>query len=81
MSRPVRATATTPAVKAPRSSPAKGQGASMTHERIAADLDAFRKSGGRIEVLGVTRTLQRIDPALETAPAKPAPAPVSRTRR
>ena len=53
----------------------------MTHERIAADLDAFRKSGGRIEVLGVTRTLQRIDPALETAPAKPAPAPASRTRR
>ena len=80
MSRPVRATST-PAVKASRSAPAKGQGASLTHERIAADLDAFRKSGGRIEVLGVTRTLQRIDPGVDPSPSRPAAAPAAKSRR
>lgn len=50
----------------------------VTHERIAADLEAFRKAGGKIEVLGVTRSLLRVDaqpgdppPSL---PAKPGPA-------
>ena len=33
----------------------------MTHEAIAADIAAFRGAGGKIEVLGVTRTLLRID--------------------
>ena len=80
MSRPVRATST-PAVKTSRSSPAKGQGASLTHERIAADLDAFRKSGGRIEVLGVTRTLQRIDPGVDPTPSRPAGTPAAKSRR
>ena len=37
------------------------RGASLTSERIEADLKAFRKAGGRIEVLGVTRALTRID--------------------
>ena len=52
----------------------------MTHERIAADLDAFRKAGGKIEVLGVTRSLLRvgIEPG-DAAPAMPAkPAPTRR---
>ncbi len=44
-------------------------GRRMTHERIAADLDAFHKAGGRIEVLGTTRVLTRID--------SPGPAPTS----
>ncbi|HET8818559.1 MAG TPA: hypothetical protein VFM73_03360 [Xanthomonadaceae bacterium] len=44
-------------------------GRRMTHERIAADLEAFRKAGGRIEVLGTTRVLTRID--------QPGPAPAS----
>lgn len=33
----------------------------MTHDAIAADIAAFRDGGGKIEVLGVTRTLLRID--------------------
>lgn len=46
---------------------------SITHERIAADLEAFYKSGGEIEVLGVTRSLKKIDggEAAPPAPAKP----------
>jgi len=51
--------------------------APVTHERIAADIEAFRKAGGKIEVLGVTRSLLRVgvepgDPA-PSMPAKPAP--------
>jgi hypothetical protein len=34
---------------------------SLTSERISDDLDAFRKAGGRIEVLGNTRVLTKID--------------------
>lgn len=34
----------------------------MTHEAIAADIEAFRKAGGTIEVLGITRALHRIGP-------------------
>lgn len=57
------------------------EGATLTHESIAADLETFRKSGGHIEVLGVTRTLQRIDPPGEASPHhSPDPSP-SRTRR
>lgn len=46
----------------------------ITHERIAADLEAFYKSGGEIEVLGVTRSLKKIDDAdgSPPAPAKPS---------
>ncbi|QDA56187.1 hypothetical protein [Thermomonas aquatica] len=47
----------------------------ITHERIAADLEDFRKAGGKIEVLGVTRSLKKIGPdaddAPPTSPAKP----------
>jgi hypothetical protein len=51
--------------------------APLTHERVAEDIEAFRKVGGKIEVLGVTRSLLRIgaepgDPA-PSLPAKPAP--------
>lgn len=49
----------------------------LTHERVAEDIEAFRKAGGKIEVLGVTRSLLRVgvepgDPA-PAMPAKPAP--------
>jgi hypothetical protein len=37
-----------------------GDRAAVTRESIASDLDAFRKAGGKIQVLGVTNTLQRI---------------------
>ena len=43
----------------------------ITHERIAADLEAFYKSGGEIEVLGVTRSLKKID-GDDTSPPAPA---------
>lgn len=42
-------------------------GATVTRARIEADLAAFRKAGGRIEVLGVTRSLTRIDPEADAA--------------
>ena len=46
----------------------------VTHERVAADIEAFRKAGGKIEVLGVTRALKKIDPEAEAAPQPAAPA-------
>ncbi len=48
-------------------------GRHMTSERIAEDLKAFRKAGGRIEVLGATRVLTRIDEVTAPAPAPAAP--------
>ena len=44
-------------------------GRRMTHERIAADMEAFKKAGGRIEVLGTTRVLTKVD--------QPGPPPAS----
>ncbi|MCD9033066.1 hypothetical protein LDO32_15155 [Luteimonas sp. Y-2-2-4F] len=43
------------------------RGSTITRDRIEADLAAFRKAGGRIEVLGVTRSLTRIDPEADAA--------------
>jgi hypothetical protein len=58
-------------------SPRKGKDKpAMTHERIAADIDAFRKAGGEIERLGTTRSLRRIDPDDGTPP----PAPPARRK-
>ena len=39
----------------------------LTHERLAADLEAFHRAGGRIEVLGITRALRRIGTDAEIA--------------
>ncbi len=39
------------------------RGGAMTSERIASDLENFRKSGGRIEVLGITQSLKKIGEA------------------
>ncbi|MEZ0469719.1 hypothetical protein [Luteimonas salinilitoris] len=56
-----------PSTPAPRPTRARqgrneaGSDKRLTSERISADLAAFRKSGGRVEVLGVTRTLTKID--------------------
>jgi len=36
------------------------RGGAMTSERIASDLEKFRKSGGHIEVLGITQSLKKI---------------------
>ncbi|QNN71653.1 hypothetical protein H9L16_11205 [Thermomonas carbonis] len=48
----------------------------VTREAIEADMEAFQQAGGKIEVLGTTRSLHRIDgdaPA-PAAPAKPTPS-------
>ncbi len=50
------------------------RGGAMTRERIAEDMEAFRKSGGRIEVLGVTSTLTRIGVGATAATPPSAPA-------
>lgn len=55
------------------------RGASVTSERIAADLAAFDKAGGRIEVLGNTLALKKIGvDATDVAPAPPAEPPAKR---
>ena len=55
-----------------------GDRAPLTHETIAEDIKAFRKAGGRIEVLGTTRALRRIgndaDAPVISEPATPTPA-------
>lgn len=51
----------------------------VTHESLSADIAAFRKAGGRIEVLGVTRSLLRIGHEGEDTPP-PVPANPSPTR-
>ena len=56
-------------------------GRRMTHERIAADLDAFHKAGGRIEVLGATRVLTRIDEVAAPAPAAPVRETAARSTK
>jgi hypothetical protein len=53
----------------------------VTHESLSADIAAFRKAGGRIEVLGVTRSLLRIGNDADAAPPMPATPPPTRTRR
>lgn len=53
----------------------------MTHEAIAADIEAFRKAGGTIEVLGITRALHRIGPdAIEATPTDDKPNPPQKPR-
>ena len=59
------------------------RGGALTRERIAEHMDAFRKAGGTIEVLGTTRALQRIGLPAETKPAPPVAvaAAAGRTRK
>ena len=45
-------------------------------EQVSAHIDAFEKSGGRVEKLGVTRVLQKI-----SAPAGPPAAPAKPRKR
>ena len=52
----------------------------LTSDRIADDIEAFQSSGGRIEVLGITRTLKKLDDSVEAPAAQPA-QPRSGTRR
>lgn len=45
----------------------------ITREQIARDLAAFRRGGGKIERLGTTRVLSRVD---ETTTSVPRPVAV-----
>lgn len=55
------------------------RGTEMTRERIASDLAAFQKAGGRIEVLGNTRVLKPSE-AIAAATAEPVSPPPRRRR-
>ena len=52
----------------------------ITRETIAADLEAFHQSGGKIEVLGHTRALRRFGPDADATPTDPPPMPAKRRR-
>ena len=53
----------------------------VTREAIEADMEAFQQAGGKIEVLGTTRSLQRIDAGTtDSPPAAPAKPTSSRSR-
>ncbi|WP_235974272.1 hypothetical protein [Luteimonas deserti] len=59
------------------------QAPTLSHDRIAADIAAFRKAGGKVEVLGNTPIQRRVTPASGAAvtPAVAAPAAATRARR
>lgn len=42
--------------------PKEDKRSALTHEKIADDLVAFQRAGGKIEVLGNTQTLKSIKP-------------------
>lgn len=44
----------------------------LTSERIEADLAAFRKAGGKVEVLGTTHTLKKLSEVPAQAATQPA---------
>jgi len=44
----------------------------LTHERIAADMAAFSKAGGQVEILGVTPLRRKPEKAVAAATAIPA---------
>lgn len=54
-------------------------GRKLTSERIEADLEAFEKSGGEVEVLGTTRVLTKVDELPADQVPLPAAAPKGRS--
>ncbi len=62
---------------------AAGDGSHLTHERIADDLKAFRKRGGRIEVLGNTplRSANNASPFRSSPELRKPPTPVGKRSR
>ncbi len=80
---PHKATSTrsTPSTQTRPSSQGKSSGLDITSQSIASDLVAFRKQGGRIEVLGntplranVTAFSSKANTQHKTAPRNTAPA-------
>ena len=66
-----------------RSNTSKGASFHITSESIAADLAAFRKQGGRIEVLGNTplRSANNASPFRSSPELRKPPTPVTRVRK
>jgi hypothetical protein len=60
-----------------RQSKAKDQSRSMTSETIADDLQAFRKQGGRVEVLGTTPLRMHVN--VSTSRSKTSPSKTAST--
>ena len=58
----------------------KQPASTLTREQIEDDLAAFRKAGGKIEKLGVTRVLQTVEPAKSGEVAKSVPPARPRSR-
>ena len=57
----------------PRTFDRKTPKGSISREQLEADLDSFRENGGKIEKLGTTHVLQKLQTATpETTPARPA---------
>lgn len=46
----------------------------MESDRISEHIAAFEREGGRVEKLGTTRVLQKIDDTSPPTPAPPAPS-------
>lgn len=57
------------------------QAPSMSHERIASDIAAFRRAGGKVEVLGNTPVLRSVGPAGVSKAADSADAKSSTAAR
>ena len=84
-------TAAAPAAARPRASaPLRRSGSSaatsaahLTSQRIAADVAAFKKAGGRIEVLGNTplRNANNASPFRSSPELRKPPTPVARARK
>lgn len=73
-SKPVQ---TAPVRKTPsRATSSKSQASALTHEVVAGDIAAFKKAGGRIEVLGHT-PFRSVAPSRSTKPNPPAAAPAA----
>lgn len=77
-----RARASAPLRRASGSS-ASSSAAHLTSQRIAADLASFKKSGGRIEVLGNTplRPYTSRTTSRKTAPAATPVAPAAKAKK
>lgn len=78
MSRNATQTAAQPKAHSRPAASGKGNHANLSHESIADHIAAFRKSGGRIEVLGNTPLRVSVPPASRSkSAAKPAAAPAA----
>ena len=86
MSRPLKPQAsspkaTTPAAPKRQARKTADRGNTLTRERLNEQMRAFRAAGGKVEVLGTTRSLQNIDlPASPQASSAPAATPKKRSR-